>query len=162
MGFWPGSCRVGLLVRRLGAWALMLGCASVGWGQDAATGAISGVVRDLGGVGVRGAEVRVVSVGTGVGRVLRSGGKGEFWAAGLGAGRYLVRMEVAGGSAEERVVTVEVGGTTAVALDVFAGVVRQTVEVTAGDWTRTRMGRGGRLGRTDRVGVGWGRRRRRW
>ena len=152
MGFWPGFGRVGLLVRRLGAWALWLGCVGVGWGQDAATGAISGVVRDLGGVGVRGAVVRVVDVGTGVGREFRSGGKGEFTAAGLGAGRYLVRMEVSGYSAEERVVTVEVGGTTAVALDVFAGVVRQTVEVTAEDLD----GDGDGAGRAVGVGSGAG------
>ncbi len=143
MGFWPGCLgRVGAAtVRRVGAWALWMGCVGVGWGQDAATGAIAGMVRDLGGVGVLGATVTVVDVGTGVGRVFRSGGKGEFWAAGLGAGRYVVRMEVSGYSAEERVVTVEVGGTTAVAMDVFAGAVRQTVSVTAEEGDEDGAGR---------------------
>lgn len=156
MEFWPGLSWVGGWARCLGVWALVLGCAGVGVGQDAATGGISGVVRDLGGVGVRGAVVRVVDVGTGVGRELRTEGKGEFTVAGLGSGRYLVRMEAAGFSAQERMVTVEVGGTTAVEMDVFAGVVRQMVSVTAEDGEEDGDGAGRVVGAGGGAGSGAG------
>src|ERR1700677_1582386 len=74
----------------LGIFFSVLSCASI-WGQ-AATGQITGTIRDASGLAVPAAEVKVTQTATGVTRTVTSGAQGDYTLANLPIGPYQLEV----------------------------------------------------------------------
>ena len=111
--------------------AVLVGVLSdVGLGQMTDAGAIAGVVTAPDGTVVVGAAV-TLTVMDAPARVVSTGGDGSFLVRGLASGSYAVRVTAASFAAKEESVSVAVGRTTQVAIQLeIAGTV-QTVNVSA-------------------------------
>jgi len=99
------------------------------WAQDAATGAIRGVVEDAAGGLVAGAQVVVTDVAKGLERHTGSDEQGLFSAPMLPPGRYQVRVGATGMAPLVRAVEVELGGTVELVLRLSVAGARETVLV---------------------------------
>ncbi len=98
--------------------------------QDSSTGAIRGIVEDLGGARISAASVVTTSLSTGVARRVQTDQQGAFSVQLLPPGEYSLRVQAAGMTPQVRSgITVEVGG--AVELRFTLGVVgaQETVTV---------------------------------
>jgi hypothetical protein len=87
-------------------------------------------VSDVSGAVLRGAEVTIVNRETGQARSVTSSGDGEYMAAALRPGTYVVRVGAVGFKQLERAAIVEAGTTTTVDLALELGVVNDSVTVT--------------------------------
>src|SRR4029450_39248 len=98
-------------------------------GSQAPSGAIAGQVRDAAGALLPGVQVTIVNRETGQGRSVTSSGDGQYTAAALLPGTYVVRGEADGFKQLERAATVEAGTTTTVDLALELGDVQESVTV---------------------------------
>jgi hypothetical protein len=97
---------------------------------QSATGAIQGTVVDQSGGVLPGVTVSAANTGTGITRVMVTDQTGSFRAELLPVGRYTVSAELAGFAASSRPdVTVTVGGTATLKLDMRVASVAETIEV---------------------------------
>src|ERR1700757_749281 len=95
-------------------------------------GAIQGAIFDSSGANIPGATVTISDVDRGTTRVLISDEAGQYAAAGLTAGTYKVRGELAGFTTVERSnVQVEVGNNTRVDLTLMPGGQSETITITS-------------------------------
>jgi Carboxypeptidase regulatory-like domain/TonB-dependent Receptor Plug Domain len=107
------------------------GSLSACFAQSATTGAISGTVADSSGALLPGVTVTVTSVDTGISRVVKSNGSGEYTVDELEPGSYTAGYVQNGfQSYEEKAITVTVGSISTVSPRLKAGSVTQKVEVT--------------------------------
>jgi uncharacterized surface anchored protein len=74
----------------LGIFFSVLSCSTM-WGQ-AATGQITGTVRDASGLAVPGAEVQATQTATGVARTVTTGAQGDYTLANLPIGPYQLEV----------------------------------------------------------------------
>lgn len=95
------------------------------------TGTIVGVVNDSAGSPVAGARIRLTKSDSGLIRNLITSEQGDFSAAALSPGEYLVVAEAEGFNSHQRTATVETGTTTAVNFTLGVGDVREQVTVSA-------------------------------
>lgn len=112
--------------------ATLVPASYTGFGQDAATGAIMGVVSDPTGAVIVGAQVTVASEATGETRRVTSRADGTYLIPLLPPGRY--RLEVAQAGFKKAVVSgvaVSVTETSTVNIRMELGPVSETVEVTS-------------------------------
>jgi hypothetical protein len=94
-------------------------------------GVIQGAVFDSSGANIPGVTVTITDVARGTTRVLITDEAGQYSAAGLIAGIYKVRGELAGFSTVERSnVQVEVGNNTRVDLTLMPGAQAETITIT--------------------------------
>jgi len=97
-------------------------------------GRILGTVTDQSGGVVVGAKITVTSTATGIARTLQTNSAGDYLAADLEPGPYIVSVEATGFKISvSDAVTLEVGRDIRVNLSVQPGDVTQTVHVTAED-----------------------------
>jgi len=94
------------------------------------TGSISGTVTDQSSAAVVGAKVETKSPDTGLTRDTTSGSGGNYTISGLRPGIYDVTAEASGFQRFVRRVTVTVGSTAEVSIQLSVGVQTQTIEVT--------------------------------
>jgi hypothetical protein len=100
--------------------------------SDLGTGAISGTVQDTSQAVVAGAQVTVTNKATGLVRPTRTNEAGQFNVPVLPAGVYTVQVEMQGFSKLlEQDVTVNVGGTATLRLEIKPGAIGEIVNVTA-------------------------------
>ncbi len=97
---------------------------------QAPAGSIAGVVTDPTGAPVPGAHVSIVNSDSGLTRNLVTSKDGNYSAASLPSGIYLVTAEAEGFRLLERKATVEVGTTTTVNLALLVGALNDQVIVT--------------------------------
>ena len=117
-------------VREISLITVFVACLGVSVsGAQAPSGAIAGHVRDLSGALLPGVQVTIVNCETGQGRSVTSSGDGQFTAAALLPGTYVVRGEADGFKRLERAATVEAGTTTTVDLALELGDVQESVTV---------------------------------
>ena len=96
------------------------------------TGAVGGIVQDTSGAVISGASVTITNSGTGLVRSVSTNDAGQFSVPVLPAGEYKVLVERAGFSAlEQQNLTVNVGRTTTLRLELRAGAIGEVVNVTA-------------------------------
>src|SRR5262252_7103161 len=100
--------------------------------SELGTGAISGIVQDSGQAVVAGAQVTVSNKATGLVRPTKTNDAGQFNVPVLPAGTYTVQVEMQGFSKlVEQDVTVNVGGTATLRLEIKPGAIGEIVNVTA-------------------------------
>src|SRR5436190_972046 len=107
----------------IGLLALEIGIA------QAPTGDVSGAVYDESGAVVPGATVVITSKDTGASRTFTTGPNGIFSASSLQAGRYEVKVEIAGFRTLLREATVETGAVTTVDMHLQVGATKDVVTV---------------------------------
>src|SRR5262249_42856651 len=96
------------------------------------TGAMSGTVQDPNGAFIAGAAVTVTNLGTGLVRTLTTNDAGQFNVPVLPAGEYKVRVELSGFATLEQLnLTVNVGGTTTLRLELHPGGIGEVVNILA-------------------------------
>jgi hypothetical protein len=96
------------------------------------TGAINGTVTDPQGRVVEGAQVKVVNVGTGLERELKSGSEGQFIVPVLPTGEYTVSVQKQGFSPfRQEHLMVTVGESSTVLVSLKVGSIEQVVQVDA-------------------------------
>ncbi|HEX4546752.1 MAG TPA: carboxypeptidase-like regulatory domain-containing protein, partial [Candidatus Acidoferrum sp.] len=108
-------------------------CGTLAYGQGGATGAISGVVVDMTGGSVGGAEVQIIATRTEqVERKLPTGPDGSFVATLLPPGTYDVVVNKSGFSEAKALgIEVRVTETTRVTIALKPGTVSEKVEISA-------------------------------
>ncbi len=117
-------------MRRIGAKLFLVALLTTGPAYaQAPTGTIAGVVTDSAGAPVAGARVSVTNRDSGLTRSLNASEEGDYSAAALLPGVYLVTAEANGFSLLQRTATVETGTTTTVNLTLQVGGVREQVTV---------------------------------
>jgi len=98
------------------------------------TATLNGIVTDPQGALVAGAKIAVTNQATGVGRDTTTGSDGHYVVANLPPGRYNVRVEASGFSANEyRDIVLEVGRATTVDAGLKLAKVGEVVTVTGGE-----------------------------
>src|SRR5215471_5588951 len=95
------------------------------------TGAIAGVVRDPSGAAVVGAQIKGVSVATGLARTVISSEQGDYSIPALLAGEYEVSAEAPSFQRLARTALVEAGATTTADFALRVGEVTESVTVDA-------------------------------
>jgi hypothetical protein len=121
---------VTLLFRSFAISLLLLCIGPQAFAQNS-TGAIKGVVKDPNNAVVTTAVATATSKATGAARKVKAGNDGTFVIESLQPGDYEVKVEAQGFSTQVQILTVEVGGTTAVDFSIAVGAATQTVDVTA-------------------------------
>ncbi len=105
------------------------------------TGSISGIVQDTGNAVIVGARVTVTNDDTGLTRTVTTNEAGQFQVPVLPVGNYTVRISQAGfAEAEQKGLTVNVGGTATLRFELKPGAIGEVVTVSADagiDTTRT-------------------------
>ncbi|HEV8486575.1 MAG TPA: carboxypeptidase-like regulatory domain-containing protein, partial [Blastocatellia bacterium] len=96
---------------------------------QAPTGTIAGVVRDPSGAVVTVAQVKLVSLATGLTRPATTSEQGDYSFPALLAGEYEVSTEVEGFRRIVRHATVEAGTTTTTDLDLVVGEMKDSITV---------------------------------
>ena len=96
---------------------------------QAPTGTIAGVVTDSAGKPIAAARVRLTNRGSGLTRNFTTSAEGDYSAAALRPGDYLLTVAADGFSLLERVVTVETGATTTLNLTLQIGEISEQVTV---------------------------------
>jgi len=95
-------------------------------------GRIVGSVTDSSGAVVSGAKVTITNIGTNVARSLTTNEAGEYSAPSLEPGKYAITVEAAGfRKLEQKSVELEVAKSLRIDLQLVAGAVSETVEVTS-------------------------------
>lgn len=113
---------------------LSAACALTAQAQDAATGAISGVVRTLAGVAMASVPVQLTSLATGAVASSMTDRLGEFVLVQLPPGSYRLRVTAGGFAAVQmQDVVVVLGQTQRLALVLTVATVAQSVQVRAQD-----------------------------
>jgi hypothetical protein len=108
----------------------LLALPAIGYAQTPA-GTIAGVVRDPSGAVITGAQVKLVSLATGLTRAAITSEQGDYSFPALLAGEYDVSTEVQGFRRIVRQATVEAGGTTTTDLELVVGDMKDSVTVDA-------------------------------
>jgi hypothetical protein len=98
---------------------------------QAPTGTIAGVVHDPSGAAVTGAQLKVVSLSTGLTRSVASSEQGDYSFPALPAGEYETSAEVPGFQRLVRQTTVAAGVTTTADFELLVGEARESVNVYA-------------------------------
>ena len=93
------------------------------------TGMVAGVVTDSAGAPVAGARVRLTNRESGLTRNLKTSAEGDYSAAALPPGEYLLTTEADGFAQLERTAAVETGTTTTVNLTLQVGAIDEKVLV---------------------------------
>src|SRR5262245_4911983 len=96
---------------------------------QAPTGTIAGIVTDHAGAAVSGARITITNRDSGLARSLVTSNEGDYSAAALPPGVYVVKAEAQGFSVLEQTVTVEAGTTTTVNLPLLVGGVSEKINV---------------------------------
>jgi hypothetical protein len=96
---------------------------------QAPTGTIAGVVRDPSGAVVTGAQVKLVSLATGLTRTASTSERGDYSFPALLAGEYEVSTELQGFRRIVRQATVEAGATTTTDLELVVGDMKDSITV---------------------------------
>ena len=96
---------------------------------QAPTGTLSGVVMDPAGTPVAGARIRLTNRDSGLTRSLTTSAEGDYSAAALPPGEYLVTAEADGFGLLERTAAVETGATTTLNLTLQVGELSEQVTV---------------------------------
>ena len=113
--------------------ALLLQCmlfASVTWGQDAATGALRGIVLDAQGAGIVSADVVAIRIDTGMRYHSATDSAGRFVVDVLPPGEYSARAEADGMSPQvSPMIRVEVGAATQVTFKLKVAGPREKITV---------------------------------
>jgi len=104
--------------------------ASVGWGQDASTGALRGVVLDAQGAAVTNADIVAIRVETGIRYHSATDSAGRFAVDLLPPGQYSARAEAEGMSPEiSPVMRVEIGAAALVTFKLRVAGPKETITV---------------------------------
>jgi hypothetical protein len=99
---------------------------------QATTGTLSGTVTDEGKNAIADAAVSITQQSTGAVRVVTTGGRGRYQAAGLAPGIYSVRVEQAGFEVSvQNGIVITLGGLTVVDTTLKVGAVEDEIVVTA-------------------------------
>src|SRR5215813_2020532 len=130
-----------LAIRVLASLTLLILPAATLAQSELGTGAISGIVQDSGQAVVPGAQVTVTNKATGLVRPTRTNDAGQFNVPVLPAGTYTVTVEMQGfAKLIQEDVTVNVGGTATLRLELKPGAIGEVINVTASttiDTTKT-------------------------
>lgn len=106
--------------------------AALNIGAQTVMGTILGTVRDPGGASIPEAQVVIDNVGTGFQRTAVTSERGEYYTADLPIGSYKISVSRAGFKTEVRSgITLSIGASVTVNLQLNVGDVKETVEVTA-------------------------------
>jgi hypothetical protein len=93
-------------------------------------GTISGSIADSSGASVAGAAITVINADTGLKRLVRSGGDGNFAAPSLPPGPYSLEIEASGFKKEVRTgLELRVNGAIQVAISLVVGELKEVVQV---------------------------------
>ena len=110
---------------------LLLGLNGLGWAQSG-RGSVTGTVRDSSGAAIPGADVTVINSATNQTYTLTTNETGNFTAADVPVGTYLVRVQKQGfDKSEISGLTVDSGATARADATMRIGQARQTIEVQA-------------------------------
>src|SRR5262245_3076377 len=96
---------------------------------QAPTGIIAGVVRDPSGADVTGAQVKLVSLATGLTRTVGAAEQGAYSFPALLPGEYQVSVEVQGFRSVVQPATVEAGATTTMDFALLVGATNDSITV---------------------------------
>ncbi|HUY82157.1 MAG TPA: carboxypeptidase regulatory-like domain-containing protein [Acidobacteriaceae bacterium] len=97
--------------------------------QSTISGAIAGTVTDASGAAIPGATVKITNTDTGATQTLKTGGAGDYRAALLKPGNYLVVISAQGFQTTQRQTAAALGQTATVSMQLGVAKGIQTVEV---------------------------------
>jgi len=95
------------------------------------TGSIAGVVRDSSGAAMANADVKALSIATGIERTITTSVSGDYGFPSLPAGQYEVSVEASGFRRAVRKASVEAGQTTTTDFQLTIGDVKESVTADA-------------------------------
>ncbi len=96
---------------------------------QAPNGSVAGLVGDSSGGAIRGAQVKILSISTGLARTIRTSATGYYIIPVLPAAQYEVTVEASGFQRMVRKASVEAGQTTTTNFNLIIGDVKESVNV---------------------------------